>query len=64
MELIGSLEDFSLPDVFRIIEQSNKTGLLKIIFKDQEGSIYFENGRIIHSKCVKLEGEKSIYYFF
>lgn len=64
MELIGSLEDFSLPDVFRIIEQGNKTGLLKIIFKEQEGDIYFKDGQIIHSKCGNLQGEKSVDYFF
>ena len=64
MNLTGNLEEFSLPDLFRIIEQSNKTGPLILTLKDQEGAIYFKDGKIVHSKYGDWEGEKAVAYFF
>ena len=46
MVLRGSLTDFSLPDVFELIRQSRKTGVLRVQRSDAEGSIWFRDGEV------------------
>ena len=43
MALRGNLQDFSLPDVFQLVQLSGKTGVLRIAGPDAEGSIWFRD---------------------
>jgi hypothetical protein len=46
MALKGNLSDFSLPDVFSLIQLSKKTGVLRIAREGCEGSIWFRDGEV------------------
>ncbi len=46
MSLIGNLEDLSLPDILQIISLSKKSGILFIQRGDEEGKIYFRQGKV------------------
>ncbi len=46
MSLIGNLEDLSLPDILQIINLSKKSGILFIQRGDEEGKIYFRQGKV------------------
>ncbi|WP_019498433.1 DUF4388 domain-containing protein [Pseudanabaena sp. PCC 6802] len=54
MALIGKIEDLSLPEVFKVLDQGKRTGMLIINSYQAEtqafkryGQIWFENGRIV-----------------
>jgi hypothetical protein len=44
--LKGDLGDFSLPDVFQLIQLSRKTGVLRITRESAEGTIWFREGDV------------------
>ncbi len=46
MSLIGNLEDLSLPDILQIISLSKKSGILFIQRGDEEGKVYFRQGKV------------------
>ncbi len=46
MALKGNLSDFSLPDVFQLIQLSRKTGVLRISRAGSEGTIWFREGEV------------------
>lgn len=50
MALRGSLRDFSLPDVFQLVQLSGKTGVLRIQGADAEGSIWFRDGDVFFAQ--------------
>lgn len=50
MALRGNLKDFSLPDVFQLIQLSKKTGVLRIKRADAEGSIWFRDGEVFFAQ--------------
>ena len=50
MALRGSLKDFSLPDVFQLIQLSRKSGILRIKRPDAEGSIWFREGDVFFAQ--------------
>lgn len=45
-ELIGSLEVFALPDVFRLLSHNKVTGALKVGRESGDGVIYFREGEV------------------
>ncbi len=45
MSLSGSLRDFSIPDVFRLVSLSGKSGVLHLTRDDAEGSVWFRDGQ-------------------
>lgn len=47
MALSGNLKEFELADVFQLIGQQHKTGVLSLKHKNKQGSIHFQNGRVI-----------------
>lgn len=50
MALRGNLKDFSLPDVFQLVQLSGKTGVLRIVGPDAEGSIWFRDGNVFFAQ--------------
>ncbi len=50
MALRGNLKDFSLPDVFQLVQLSGKTGVLRIVGTDAEGSIWFRDGDVFFAQ--------------
>lgn len=50
MALRGNLKDFSLPDVFQLVQLSGKTGVLRIAGEDGEGSIWFREGEVFFAQ--------------
>lgn len=50
MALRGNLKDFSLPDVFQLVQLSGKTGVLRIAGPDAEGSIWFRDGDVFFAQ--------------
>jgi hypothetical protein len=65
MSLKGNLQDFSLPDLLKIIEQGKKNGVLLIRCPGiQEGNIFFLEGEIKHASLDNFDGETAIYSLF
>ena len=50
MALRGNLKDFSLPDVFQLVQLSGKTGVLRIVRSDIQGSIWFRDGDVFFAQ--------------
>jgi hypothetical protein len=50
MALRGNLKDFSLPDVFSLVQLSKKTGVLRIVGPDSEGTIWFREGEVFFAQ--------------
>ena len=50
MALRGNLKDFSLPDVFQLVQLSGKTGVLRIVRSDTQGSIWFRDGDVFFAQ--------------
>ncbi|MDY0341886.1 MAG: DUF4388 domain-containing protein, partial [Coriobacteriia bacterium] len=50
MALRGNLKDFSLPDVFQLVQLSGKTGVLRVVSPDAEGSIWFRDGDVFFAQ--------------
>ncbi|MBN1193130.1 MAG: DUF4388 domain-containing protein, partial [Coriobacteriia bacterium] len=50
MALRGNLKDFSLPDVFQLIQLSGKTGVLRIVGPAADGSIWFRGGEVFFAQ--------------
>ncbi len=50
MALRGNLRDFSLPDVFQLVQLSKKTGVLRIRGPQAEGSVWFRDGDVFFAQ--------------
>src|SRR5512133_1725294 len=50
MALRGNLKDFSLPDVFQLVQLSGKTGVLRIVGPETDGSIWFRDGDVFFAQ--------------
>lgn len=61
MKFSGRLADFSLPDILRILIQSQKSGRLEIHFEGKTSSIYVSQGALHHSESGPFQGEKAVY---
>jgi hypothetical protein len=58
--MMGSLEDFSIPDLLQIIAFGHKTGCLSLETEATGGAIVFRKGRVLASVddgCLPLEAE-------
>ena len=44
--LKGTLDDFTLPDIFRLLSQSRKTGRLDVERSAGNGNIFFKEGNV------------------
>ena len=55
----GSLAQINLVDLLGIFEMTQKTGLLTISHDNYAGSMYLENGNIVHCTLHDTEGEEA-----
>ena len=49
MALQGTLKDFGIADIFQLIGQQTKTGVLHLKSRDEEVHIAFSNGAIVRA---------------
>ncbi|MCZ7665048.1 MAG: DUF4388 domain-containing protein [Thermoleophilia bacterium] len=49
MQLEGHVQDISLPEVFRLLKMSGKTGVLEVTYGKQRGEVCFRSGEIYHA---------------
>lgn len=47
MSLSGSIRDFGIPDIFQLISQQQKTGVLDLTYGEVEGQVVFDKGRLV-----------------
>ena len=61
--LKGTLDDFTLPDIFRLTSQSNKTGRLEVQRSAGHGNVYFRQGDVYFAESTlsrELIGQKLV----
>lgn len=59
--LKGTLDDFTLPDIFRLLSQSRKTGRLDVERSAGNGNIFFKDGNVYFAESTlsrELVGQK------
>lgn len=56
MSLSGNLSDFSIPDVFRLVSLSGKTGVLHLERGDSEGDVWFRDGQVFFAQSDRRKG--------
>ena len=49
MQLEGQVQDVGLPEVFRLLKMSGKTGVLRVVRGKQAGEVHFRGGEIYHA---------------
>lgn len=49
MALEGNLKDFSLTDMFRLLQTGSKTGVLNVVRGDSAGVVCFRDGLVYHA---------------
>lgn len=60
--LIGDFETFTIPDIIQFIENSGKSGILKIVSSDEEGRLYFNGGQVVDAEIGKRQGIEAVYH--
>ncbi len=58
----GSVSDFQLSDIIQLNCLGRLTSALKVSCEGEEGTIYFQEGNIIHAETEYLEGENAFYH--
>ena len=61
--LKGTLDEFALPDVFRLLSQSKKTGCLDVVRSAGQGRVYFRDGDVYFAESTvsrELLGQKLV----
>jgi Domain of unknown function (DUF4388) len=61
VELQGSIRQFSVPDVVQFLCGHSKSGKLALAFSDSRGSIFFEDGTVIHAELGPRDGEEAFF---
>ncbi len=51
MALEGNLKDFSLADMFRLLDKGSKSGTLHVTTRDSEGIVCFRGGQIFYASA-------------
>jgi len=58
MALKGTLKDFGFTDIFQLIQQQQKAGILRITDKETEVRILFDNGKIVGAESTGTKQQK------
>jgi hypothetical protein len=61
MSLKGNLGDLSVPDLLQIPLIGGLTGSLSFSNGDQEATVFYDKGAIVHGECGDVQGEQVIY---
>ncbi len=57
----GTVDGVDLSDIVQLNGLSRTTAALKVTTGDQEGTIYFKDGNVVHAMCGKEEGENAFF---
>lgn len=49
MSLVGNLEDLGLGEILQIVSLSRKTGVLSLVSRGRDGSIFFRQGQVVRA---------------
>jgi len=61
MKFSGRFADFSLPDILRILIQSQKSGYLTVQFQGRESRVYVNQGALHHAESHGFLGNKAVF---
>ncbi|HJV21861.1 MAG TPA: DUF4388 domain-containing protein [Holophagaceae bacterium] len=53
----GSVSNLTLPDVIQLEGQNRFSGSILVLYQDQEGQIFFQDGEIVHAEAGSHSGE-------
>ena len=59
----GALADMGLVDLLQTIDVSRKSGVLQLTSNGKNGSVYFQDGRVLDAELGDLSAEAAIYRF-
>jgi putative two-component system response regulator len=59
--VVGDLKNLGIPDIVQTLHLGLKTACVRVKGKNDEGKIWFENGRIRHCELGNLAGEQAFY---
>jgi hypothetical protein len=62
MAFQGSLAELLLPDLIQLVSVAGKTGVFRLANGVREGSIFLDEGRIVHAALGEDEGEDALYW--
>ena len=57
----GTVDGVDLTDIVQLNGLSRATAALKVTTGDQEGTIYFKDGTVVHAECGREEGENAFF---
>ncbi|HVO30201.1 MAG TPA: DUF4388 domain-containing protein, partial [bacterium] len=58
MALKGTLKDFGISDIFQLIQQQQKAGILVMKDKEHEVRILFDTGKIVGAESIGSKAQK------
>lgn len=58
----GSVSDFQLGDIIQLNCLGRLTSALRIKTEEEQGTIYFQEGNIVHAETERFEGENAFYH--
>ena len=58
MSLEGNLEELGLGEILQIVSLSRKTGVLSLISKGRDGSVFFRHGQVV--RAVSSDNQQSL----
>jgi hypothetical protein len=61
MAVEGNLEDISLTSLVQVICLEQRKGALVLKRRGEEGTLFFENGEVVHATVGSLAGEEAVY---
>ena len=61
MSIEGDLKDIELGTIVQAVCMERRKSRLQLNYREQEGSIYFDNGEVVHASLDQLEGAEAIY---
>jgi response regulator RpfG family c-di-GMP phosphodiesterase len=59
--LTGNIEDFSLADLFQILNLGRKTAMVEVSGKKHKGTVFVDSGNIVHASMDELSGKEAFF---
>ena len=57
----GSMSNLTLTDVIQLEGQNHFSGSVLVVFQEQEGQIFFQQGEVVHAEAGSHSGEEAFY---
>lgn len=62
MKFSGRFADFSLPDILRILIQSQKSGCLSVQYQGNQSRVFVNHGALHHAESERFSGSKAVFH--